>query len=308
MISQMREGEKRSETPWSRITAITVTYNSSAVIEDCLKSVGPAARVIVVDNASSDGTIARAEKTLPSVEIIGNDRNLGFGRANNIALELTDTEFALLINPDARMMPGSIEALVDAADLLPEGALFSPALFKPDGSRQFTHDVRYEVRRRLPRRRDKNMAFEGLFCTWSISGAVMLFRMTSMREIGFFDPNFFLYYEDSDLSARICNSGHSIIQEPRAVAEHAEGGSTRPSLRSAWVRNRHLTSSRLYFIEKHYRARAAWLDMAKMTPVYMIQTLAYGLRLRWPRAVATAARATQMIIWAMRRRARRQDR
>lgn len=135
MISETHESGKRSETPWSRITAITVTYNSSDVIADCLKSVEPAARVIVVDNASSDNTPAIAGEALPSAEIIRSEKNVGFGRGNDIALDRTDTEFALLINPDARMMPGSIEALVAAADLFPEGALFAPAMTTPDGTR-----------------------------------------------------------------------------------------------------------------------------------------------------------------------------
>lgn len=129
----------------------------------------------------------------------------------------------------------------------------------------------------------------------------MLLRMAHMRDIGFFDPNIFLYYEDADLCERIRRAGHFIVQEPRARAEHIEGSSSLPSAPSAWIRYQALTWARLYFIEKHYCSRAAWLDMAKMMPVYLYRSLVSGLTLRGIKALSYAARAAGMVIWAVRR-------
>ena len=291
--------EPGGNNPWSRVTAITVTYNSAAVVPECLETISPARRVIVVDNASADDTVSTVTAALPSAEIIQNSENLGFGRGNNLALERTETEFALLINPDARMRPGSLEALVQTADRHPDAAILGPALFNPDGSQRLYYDVPFIRRREYPNNRHMQPAPEGPFCTWALSGSVMLLRMSALREFGFFDPNIFLYFEDGDLCLRAVAGGYTLIQEPRATAEHAEGKSSKPSLQDTWIRNRSLAWSRLYFVEKHWGRSAARNECYKLLPRLAFRALTRVGMLRLTKAAAAAAQVQEMIRWAL---------
>lgn len=289
--------EADSDNAWSRVTAITVTYNSAAVVPGCLETVSPAGRVIVVDNASSDDTISTVAAALPMAEIIRSSTNLGFGRGNNLALERTETEFALLINPDARLRPGAIEALVRAADDYRDAAVVSPAIINPDGSRRPSHDGPYIRRREYPRNRRSEPTPEEPFCTWALSGAVMLLRMSALRDIGFFDPDIFLYFEDNDLCQRAVAAGYSLVQEPRARAEHAEGTSSRRSPRGIWIGNRSFAWARLYFIEKHWGRKAAWRECARLLPRFLLRAATRGLMLRRDPAIAATAHVAGMVGW-----------
>src|SRR5204862_5732815 len=88
---------------------------------------------LVVDNASSDDSVAIASALLPQARIIRSEHNLGFGGGNNLGLAQVQTEFALLLNPDCSLDPQAVRALVEAADRYPEAALLSARLFNPDG-------------------------------------------------------------------------------------------------------------------------------------------------------------------------------
>lgn len=286
-------------TAWSRVTAITVAYNSAAVIGRCLASVAPAARIIVVDNASRDDTIARAKASLPTAKILESGGNLGFGRGNNIGLEQVGTEFALLINPDAALRPGAIEALVDAADSSPESAVIGPAVMSEAGEVRLSHDVSYIDRARYPRKRTMEPAPEGPFCTWALSGAVMLLRMAALHEIGLFDPNIFLYFEDNDLCERIRRAGHSLIQEPAAVSDHLEGRSAAPSLCTVWITNRSFAWSRLYFVGKHWGQARAWRTLGAHLPRFLLRIVVRTAMLRPRPAFAAAAHVAGMARWAV---------
>jgi N-acetylglucosaminyl-diphospho-decaprenol L-rhamnosyltransferase len=287
--------EQHRSAPWSRVTAITVTYSSASVVGGCLESIAQARHVIVVDNASVDHTVETVTAAAPRAEVIESPRNLGFGRGNNLALERTETEYALLINPDARLRQGALEALVETADRFPDAAIIGPALINADGSRRLSHDVPYIRRRDYPRKRHMEPPPEGPFCTWALSGAVMLLRMSSLREIGFFDPNIFLFFEDNDLCLRATKAGYTLIQEPRALADHAEGGSSSPSLRRTWNTSRSYSRSRIYLIAKHWGKREARRAIMSLAPIYLIRALTCFVTFRWQKALINSAQIAGML-------------
>ena len=114
---------------YSRITAVIVTYDSREIVGAALDSIDRRVRIIVVDNASGDGTGAFVRSKYPHVEVIENERNVGFGRANNIGLALVRTEFAVLINPDVYWQGSAVFTLMlAAARRYPDAALLSPTL------------------------------------------------------------------------------------------------------------------------------------------------------------------------------------
>lgn len=245
----------RDSDPWARVSVVSVAYRSAAVIGEALASVARAKAAIVVDNASDDDSTAAARAALPSATIVSNAVNQGFGRANNQGVALAETEFALLLNPDARMAPGAVEALVAAADANPNAGIVAPAILNDKGERIASHNVGlFDQNKTVGKER---LPPDGDICADFLSGAVMLARVSAFREVGGFDPNIFLYFEDDDLCLKMRRAGHALIQVPAAAAHHKGGLSSPPTPEILRRKYWHHAWSRLYLEAKHRDPAAA---------------------------------------------------
>lgn len=229
------------------VTIVLVTFNSA----HCLPALGQALRafphVTVVDNASDDGTAEAVARHLPEARFIGNPRNLGFGAANNRALERVVTPYALLLNPDCELDEASALALMTAARDHPDAALVVPHLLRRDGQPEINYRwASTEWTSRGP-------GAEGPCCVGFACGAAMLLDMSIMRGIGFFDESFFLYYEDDDLCVRIFQSRHAILLVPEVRLVHHSRGSVRGSSpwRAEYLRGYHHAQSKIRFAAKY---------------------------------------------------------
>jgi len=272
-----------------RVSAVVVTHHSGGVIRQCLEGLGKAAKIVVIDNASDDDTVDIVTSAAPDSELLRNRVGVGYGNAASQGLAAVETEFALLINPDAVVEAGAIAHLVAAADAYPDGVLFGPTIVNPDGSIEPNHDVKlFDRRIYAPHSAEGHPA--GPCCAEFLSGAVHLLRMSAYRAIGPFDPNFFLYYEDDDYCLRLRNAGFNLIMVPDAVVSHIGGGSVRPSLHYHWEKYWHMAWSRQYLEEKH-RGRAA---CRRLTLSYLLhfgsKAIGNALTLRGGRAWQNLAR------------------
>jgi GT2 family glycosyltransferase len=229
-----------------RLEVIVVSYNSLGTIEGCLTSAEAAAagfdaKITLVDNASADGTVAFVRERFPSVEVIPLERNIGFGPANNVALERSPADFALLLNPDAEISADAVGILLNTLQGRPEVAMVGPKLVYPDGSPQVSFgpflgllaDFRQrrlvhgcQKRRRRALRRVQKLLNAPFLPDW-IGAACCLARMDALRDVGFFYPKFFLYFEDVDLCRRLRMAGKRVMLQPEAQCKHREG-STQP--------------------------------------------------------------------------------
>ncbi len=249
---------QEEKAAWAGVTPVTVTHNSAAVIGDCLKAMAGAERVIVIDNASTDDTLQRIRAVRPDAEIIRNETGLGYGNAANQGLARVESEFVLLINPDAVIDAAMLRRLRRTAEDNPRAAMIAPRLLNPDGSAELSYNADYLTRQRMSRSaRSRAILPEGPCCTWYISGAVTLVRMAALRESGFYDPAIFLYFEDNDLCRRLIGKGWQLILDPRAEAMHIGGGSIGDGAAVRWEKFYHLSWSRLYFEAKYAGAGAA---------------------------------------------------
>lgn len=273
-MRQASEPSSQVHDPWSRVTVVTVAYRSSAVIAECLRSVARAKSVVVVDNASDDDSAGVAQATLPSLRLVANTINQGFGRANNQGAALAETEFALLINPDAQMEPGALEQLVAAADRYPNAAIVAPAILNADGTRIVSHNVGLFDQARI--RGKTRRPPDGDICADFLSGAALMVRTAAFREVGGFDPNIFLYFEDDDLCLKLRRAGYALVQVPAAAARHKGGLSSPPTdeilRRKFW----HLSWSRLYLEAKHR-------DPAKARAWGQRSAITFALKAVWHR-------------------------
>lgn len=285
--------------PWLRVAVVTVTHHSAALIGHCLASVAKAAQVIVVDNASDDGTPDEARRALPTAQVIENAIGRGFGNGCNQGLGRVDVEFALLLGPDSTIDDASLAALVEAADAWPEAGLLGPSIIAPDGHVELSHDMGLFRRITGGKRRDGHLLPEGPLCAEHLSGAVLLVRMSALQRVGAFDTNIFLYYEDDDLCIRMRQGGYSLILVPAALATHIGGGSSRPSLHHRWEKFWHMAWSRLY-IEAKYHGRGAAVGVAvRHAPKFLAKALGYALVFNGRKSLRDAARFAGTLAWLL---------
>lgn len=222
---------ERAEGEEPRVTAILVTYNSSHCIASALASLPRDVVSIVVDNGSRDRTVEIASSFAGRVLPLG--KNHGFGYACNAGAALAATEFVLMMNPDSLVEGGAIAALLQAADLHPDAVAFNPILPRSASAEPVSSAAE-------DRTVDK------------LSGAAMLIRKRAFDEVGGFDPGFFLYFEDEDLSFRLAQKGR-LLQVGAARIVHSIGRSSALTLADEFRKYRNYGRSRVYFSDKHNR-------------------------------------------------------
>jgi GT2 family glycosyltransferase len=250
------------------LAIVIVSYNARDDLARALASLAAAPpatahEVVVVDNASSDGSAAVVRERFPSVRVIEAGGNLGFAKANNIGMRATESDLVLLLNSDTVVPPGAVDALV--ADLLahPEVAVAGPRLVDGAGrpelsfGRMITPWV--EVRRKLLGRLYDagSRPVVGLIehrlsaprtVHW-VSGACLLVHRDDAEAVGLFDERFFLYTEDVDFCASIRARGRLVRYTPAAQFVHLRGRSRRHDPANASI---HYRRSHLAFYEKHH--------------------------------------------------------
>lgn len=229
-----------------RVCVVLVTFNSADVIQKSLKSLPQGVEVIVVDNASRDGSVALTKEM--GVHCICNQENLGFGKASNIGAALSDREFILFLNPDAILHEGALETMMATALRYPDAGAIAPRLIDASG-----HSIwRYSsVLHPLPHGIRPPVEPEGVCCMPLLSGAALLCSRAAFEEVGGFDENIFLYHEDDDLCLKLTTARWSLINEPDAVVFHASGQSSRQSSYLTRFKSEQRTLSRAYVSQKY---------------------------------------------------------
>jgi N-acetylglucosaminyl-diphospho-decaprenol L-rhamnosyltransferase len=246
-------------------SVVVVTYNSAAWIERCLDSVR-GLETIVVDNGSTDGTVALVRKRFPAVRLLEQE-NAGMGGGNNAGMRIASGRYFLLLNSDAWVVGDAVAQLVAFADEHPEAAVVGPRLLNPDGSLQrsarafptlWRLATEYLFLRKLaPRSRTLNRFYEGGFdhdvvreVDW-LFGACLLVRRDAADEVGLFDEDFFMFSEETDWCYRFRQAGWKVYFFPGAEVVHVGGGSHGGGLFAENVRGQ------LRFLAKHRGAREA---------------------------------------------------
>lgn len=221
------------------ITAIVVSYESGSYLERCLGSLESLAEegheIVVVDNASSDGSAELAREGFPFCRVMALDRNIGFGAANNLAAREASGDCLLLVNPDAWLEEGCVKALAAVLQSSPRLGMVAPTLRYPNGDRQFswnpTRGVVGESVQRFRNRFEKRAWAHGPCARllralgdpgW-LSASCALVRRQAWDAVGGFDEDFFLYFEDVDLGARLAAAGWDLAEIRDATAFHEKG-------------------------------------------------------------------------------------
>lgn len=231
------------------LTTIVVNWNTVGLLDECLASIVDNTpshvvnEVIVVDNASSDDSVAHLRQRWPSVRLIANTDNVGFCRANNQAIRASSGDFLLLVNTDARLRPGGMEMLLGYLERDERAAVVGPRLVYGDGSfqrwtagRALTLGSATKYFLCIDRLARRHPGAAGLYLAtdtdlpfqpgW-VSSAVMALRRTAMDQIGALDDEIFLYMDDVDLCQRVRDVGWHVWYAADTTATHLMGASTR---------------------------------------------------------------------------------
>jgi len=207
------------------VTAIVVAFDSAHALPDCLGALSrEGVPVIVVDNASLDSSADLAAAL--GARVIRSARNEGYGRANNRGARAADSDFLLIVNPDIVLDPGAVAALVAAAARYPDAGLLAPRIVEPDGRVFF--QPRSLLSPYLPNPSGRLNLPGGDVCAPFLSGACFIIRRALFQQLGGFDPNIFLFYEDDDLCRRVADAGHALVHVHAAIARHGRGRSSAP--------------------------------------------------------------------------------
>jgi N-acetylglucosaminyl-diphospho-decaprenol L-rhamnosyltransferase len=229
----------------SPVSAVVVSYNSATYLTDCLRSLRSegVSEVVVVDNASSDGSVAAAHGADPDATVVETGGNLGFGTAANRGVAATGSPYVLIMNPDTVVEPGTVKALSEALDRDAGLAVVGPRIENVDGTL-------YPSVRRFP---DLTVAFGHAFLglvwpanpytrryrmlDWDhdrpandvdwVGGACVMVRRVAFDVVAGFDEEYFMYVEDVDLCWRLGLAGWRVGYEPGGRVVHALGGSSR---------------------------------------------------------------------------------
>jgi GT2 family glycosyltransferase len=267
----------------SKLTIIILTFNSRHIIKSCLENLDfEKHKVIVVDNASSDETVNFIKENFPKTEIIALDKNIGFCRGNNSALEKIDTEFALLLNPDAIILNDDIEKIIFEMKKNPLVALAGPIILDNYPAQQSEIDERIAYINN-DYSTIKDCYYEKINDNFSVRfliGAALFMKVEIMQKIGFLDNNIFLYYDDDELCGRVRKNNYLNLLVPSAFAFHISGGgkSSPASLRIIYKKAWHLSWSKIYWKKLRKGTLRAKRSAFKFTFFYFFKAVFFALK------------------------------
>lgn len=274
------------------VSIIVVSWNTKGLLKRCLDSIYATVlvpfEVLVVDNASDDGSAEMVESGFPEATLIRSAVNLGFSAANNLGIRQAHGEFVMLLNPDTVLLPGAVAGMLHYMNGYPDVGLIGPRLIMPDGQLQ-------QSGRRFPGLLRELMGItrvSRLFGSWydehlnwgrtdfgktvevdEVSGACMLIRKSVLDQVGLLDERFFMYYEDVDLCYRLKKAGWKVVYmgEVEIIHVWAQGALKAGILHSSGVMYH---SQYLYFRKHHGLIPAIILRT-------MSQLLLWALRMKY---------------------------
>ncbi len=259
------------------LTAIIVSYNTRDLLARCLTALqarlaGWEAEIVVVDNASADGSPEMVRRDFPDVRLLANAENVGFARANNRAIRETGSRYLLLLNPDAFLGEGALEELRRVLESDDRIAVVGPRMTNGDGlplatahafetltrlalttlglHRRLPRGILHWAARLLGRAGTQHLANYDATTPQPVdwlSGACLLVRRAAAERVGLLDERYFLYMEDEDWCRRFGQAGYQVVYVPNARILHLVGGTTGSSAWSA----RTLRASRLIYHRKY---------------------------------------------------------
>jgi GT2 family glycosyltransferase len=252
------------------VSIIIVSWNAKQYLLNCLNSLidtadGYSQEIIVVDNASSDGSAEMVEKDFPQVKLIRNEENLGFAKANNIGIKESTGRYVCLINSDVVVLDNCVKRMIEFMDNHLKAGMAGPKVLNPDRTLQVSCRHFPSIWNNLCQAIGLNKVFpksvffsEPFMNYWShdsvrsidvLTGCFWMVRRKSLDDVGLLDESFFFYGEDIDWCKRFQKAGWDVMFNPDAQAIHFGGASSANAPIRFYIE---LQKADLHYWEKHY--------------------------------------------------------
>ena len=274
-----------------KLSIVIVSYNVRHYLDQCLESVLRATRdidseIFVVDNDSKDDTVAYLkQRYAQQIKLIESNRNLGFARANNIAIKQSVGEYVLLLNPDTFVAENALTTVIDFLDAHPQAGGAGVMMHNADGS------IARESRRAIPTPYVSFMKMIGRsdryymsHLPWDsparievLSGAFCMLRRQALNKAGLLDEDFFMYGEDIDLSYRIMKSGYENWYIPAHIVHYKGESTCKTSYRYVHV----FYQAMIIFFRKHYGHLSFFITAPIKMAIYLRAFIALCQMLYW---------------------------
>jgi hypothetical protein len=276
------------------LSIIIVSYNTRNLLQECLRSIfqetkGLEFEVIVVDNASTDGSREMLEQEFPQVKRIYNSENKGFAAANNQGITKADGEYVLLLNSDTKILDGAVFKTVEFMKQRPEANIVGCKLLNADGTLQpscrsfpsvwnlFSESLfLYKLFKRTQLFGKYHMSYfdyDSIHEVDVVMGAFMMIRREVFEKVGLFDESYFMYTEETEFCYRAKKQGYKVLFTPLACVFHYGGG----SIRNEQSYFEQIHQSQLQFIranfhglQKHAGVFLKQLGIAIRVPAYFL--------------------------------------
>ena len=243
------------------ITVIITSFKSEKKILNCINSLGEDLKIIVIENSNDKKLKNKLEIKYTNLKCILSNNNLGYAKGNNLGLSMVDTKYALIINPDAEVDNQAINNFFLTAKNKPDFAIIAPFI--------------QEARVSEPSEKEN----KGVYEVKSVKGFAMFLNLDQFKDIGFFDENFFIYFEEIDLCKRIVQKKKKIFLDTNIKIKHAGGTSHEDSINFEMEKSRnwHWMWSSFYFHKKHYGYTIALLKILPKFFSAIIKTIYFKI-------------------------------
>ena len=260
-----------------KLSIVIVNYNVRAYLEECLQSVrkaleGIEGEVWVVDNNSQDDSVETLRRDYPWVRLVANTENMGFARANNLAIRQSQSDYVLLLNPDTVVEEPTLRGVLDFMDAHPEAGGAGVMMHNADGT------LAPESRRGLPTPWVAGLKMLGFtkryymsHLPWDqpgridvISGAFCMLRRKALDQVGLLDEDFFMYGEDIDLSCRLLKGGWQNWYLPFSITHYKGKSTQKTDYRYVHI----FYQAMLIFFRKHYSHQSFFYAIPVKIAIY----------------------------------------
>lgn len=244
-----------------KVFTIILNYNSKDTIKDCLfsvfKSDYPNYEVVVADNDSRDGSLELAKTLFPRAHFIKNEKNLGFAAGVNVGIRFALERFAdyvFLLNSDAFIERKTISKLIKTAESMKKAGILSPIIYNSEKEGVWFSGGRIKWFS-MKAAHSQNDSKTNPYSISYVSGCAMLVKKEVFREVGLFDEDYFLYYEDADFCRRAKKKGFECLVVPEARTYHAEKSESDKKSKTYWL----VFSALIFFKKNAPLALKLWL-------------------------------------------------
>ena len=244
------------------ITVIITSFKSGEKIKNCLNSIDRECKVLLIENSNDPNIKKNIEKEFSNVECILTGANLGYGKSNNIGLKKVTTKYALILNPDTTLHSSTLENFIKTIEKITEFAIMGPYIQEEKNNN------------------DKNyLKNSSPIQVTNVKGFAMFLNLSEFKDVGFFDENFFFYFEEIDLCKRLVNHGKKIYLVPDIIIHHEGGASQEKSIKKEieLTRNWHWMWSTFNYHRKYKGFFISFVIILPKLSSAIIKVLIYSL-------------------------------